>query len=738
MSGDSLMSHPMEQNYVFFNMKILRLFSVLSIAALLFSCKEENETIETVQLPAPVVTQDEARSGANQITARWSAISEAVGYNVIFDDDDAVVVMANEMTWENLEPETEHSVRVQAVPGDKKKYSESEWSEPVVMKTSAFVEDKAPFTITFSNIDFYKAEAHIESSYDEAYFFEVTPKVLFDKEYAGDLDAFAVDYVAQVKQMADLSDKTFGDMWLIFKYDGSKDNDFTIGSLASEVEYIGIAFGVDIDGNITTKCASATFTTLKDPGVTPSKMTFDIGVEFVKETSVRLTVTPSSDDEWYFYAAINKSQLPGETDEAIISYYEKQFDQYLEGETFEDFAKENLSKGKDSYTYNGLQDNAEYVAIAFGVTYHGELCLATTGLTRKEFHTGEISVGPGADEIELTVNKLTSTDIDATIIPSDKKKYYLYDFLTFDRFKGMSDEEIMAKVINDRSGYLWLTATMDNTTYKNVNDLVPGTEYILFAFYVEKDPNDPYSAVPAGKLFKMIVTAPDEGGNVPDKPSLTFAIVPGEVTSSSIEATVTPSDASAKYISALVEASKYSGKSDEEIIKGVIGDLGYDIYGSEKTGTTKLSSSRCKPETEYLAVAFGIDDSYNANSGLTKRTIKTASESSAPAEGIAITVKEVTATRILAEFKPADATMTYIPMLFKASDLEGKTDEAIISEMISEDEMNWYGLGQKGTYTLDRSSCTANTDYVLAAVGLTGSHAAATGLFRQSVKTKAE
>ena len=342
---------------------------------------------------------------------------------------------------------------------------------------------------------------------------------------------------------------------------------------------------------------------------------------------------------------------------------------------------------------------------------------------------------------ESSINKLTSTNIEATIIPSDKNKSYLYDFVTFDRFKGLTDEEIMDNVIADRGGYVWMTATKQNTTYRNVNDLKAGTEYILCAFYIDEVPGNEAAAKASGKLFKTIIVPPAEGGTEPEKPSLTFSISPDEITATSIKATVTPSDASAKYLSVLVEASKYEGKSDEEIMKGVISDYGYDIYGAEKTGTTTLSSSKCKPETEYLALAFGVDDSYNANSSLTKRTIETKSDGTNPPseeKTISIKVKECTANTIVAEFNPSDAKMMYVPTLYKAADIADLNDSDIISKILNENQDNWFSLAQTGKYKLTRSNCISNTEYVLVAVGVDSNNSAITGLFRQEVKTKAE
>ena len=176
-------------------------------------------------------------------------------------------------------------------------------------------------------------------------------------------------------------------------------------------------------------------------------------------------------------------------------------------------------------------------------------------------------------------------------------------------------------------------------------------------------------------------------------------------------------------------------------MKGVISDYGYDIYGAEKTGTTTLSSSKCKPETEYIALAFGVDDSYNANSSLTKRTIETKSDGTNPPseeKTISINVKECTSNTIVADFNPSDAKMMYVPTLYKAADIADLNDSDIISKILKENQDNWYSLAQTGKYKLTRSNCISNTEYVLVAVGVDSNNSATTGLFRQDVKTKAE
>lgn len=519
----------------------------------------------------------------------------------------------------------------------------------------------------------------------------------------------------------------------------------TVPSLASETEYIAIVFGVDINGLITTGVASETFKTEKDPGVQKSDMTFEINVEQPTGTSAIVEVTPSKDDEYYFFTAINKSQLSttvgGDTDEAILNYYSKLFDAHLKDESFEEFASKNFSKGKDSYNFAALPDNCDYLVVAFGVTYHGEICMATTDLARKEFKTGEGAQKPGEKDIEIVVNKLTATDLEFTVVPSDDNIHFVYDWRSYDEFKGLTDEEIMTKVIKERSGegMFWYTASTGSMTRHNFNPLTTGKEYIIYAFYVEKDPNNEYSAVPSSGLFKKIVV-PGEGEA--QKPALSFTISEDEVTTSSLKATVTPSDATAKYFSYVLEASKCSEKTDEEIVKAVKNGLGYDIYGYEKTGTTVVSKSELKSNTEYYVVVFGVDPDkdYAATTSVTKRLFKTKVESTTPPSGekaIEINVKELTATKISVDFVPGDPDMEYVANVYKTAKFEGMNDEQIIKSVIEDFGYEiYYGL-PKGNYNITRDACSPNTEYVIVAFGVKNG-SAITGLFKQSVTTPAE
>lgn len=720
-------------------MKITRVFALLSAAVLAFSCAEKNGP-EVAQLPAPVLVAEE--STETSVSATWTEIPGADSYAVQFDSDDVFYTEITGFEWMDLERNSAHTLKVKALSADESEFKDSEWSKVLVLRTLESGDVYTPFKVSVDNVTFYDAHLKIDAGeYAGDYFVVTTPKASLDSdEFYGNVETFASAYMATMKDMVDQGGDATSDWYDVLKYNGSLTA--TIPNLAPSAEYVVLVFGTENDWSITTGITSVNFTTEKDPGVEPSKMTFDIQVEKSSETRATVTVTPSVDDEYYFYTAINKARfddMGGDSDDAIINYWLKIFAQYLGDEDFEDYAKDNFAKGKDSYLYSTLEENADYVVIAFGVTWHGNACVATTGLTRSEFQTGAGAQGPGEENIEFVINKLTSTDIEVTYVPSDKSLFYVWDFVTYADYKALTDEEVMAKFIEERGGSIMMTTTRGPITYKNVNDLIPGKEYAIFAFYVDESSDKKVAAVPHGKLYKQIVVAPTDGGDTPVKPTISFTISEDEVTENSLKATVTPSDASAKYIAYVLEAAKYEDATDEEMIKAVTNALGYDIIGSERTGVSTITKSKLNAETGYYVVVFGVDGNYNATTGVTRRMITTKhSSATAPTEGIVITLKEKTSTKILASIDAADQDMSLLVNLYKAETLKDLSDGEIISKMLEDADPYelYYEMLPKGHTNLIRDAVTAGTDYVIVACGVKG-QSSCTGLYRLDVTTPA-
>lgn len=180
-------------------MKTLRIFTMFALSCALLSCGNEKDG-DIPQLPSPKVIQDEAKTTKTSVAAFWTEVAGAASYNVIFDDRDVVSTTEKEMAWDNLETNSTHTLKVQAVSADKNAFKDSEWSV-AVLTTTEDTELDTPFTMSFHDVTFYNAKVTVNAgNYTDKYFFNVTPKVLFDKDYNGDVRAFAEDYIAQVNK----------------------------------------------------------------------------------------------------------------------------------------------------------------------------------------------------------------------------------------------------------------------------------------------------------------------------------------------------------------------------------------------------------------------------------------------------------------------------------------------------------------------------------------------------------
>lgn len=112
-------------------MKTLRIFTMFALSCALLSCGNEKDG-DISQLPSPKVIQDEAKTTKTSVAAFWTEVAGAASYNVIFDDRDVVSTTEKEMAWDNLETNSTHTLKVQAVSADKNAFKDSEWSVAVL------------------------------------------------------------------------------------------------------------------------------------------------------------------------------------------------------------------------------------------------------------------------------------------------------------------------------------------------------------------------------------------------------------------------------------------------------------------------------------------------------------------------------------------------------------------------------------------------------------------------------
>ena len=151
--------------------------------------------------------------------------------------------------------------------------------------------------------------------------------------------------------------------------------------------------------------------------------TFEISVTDVKGVSATVTVTPSDTSVYYYYDVLQASIYEQYGKDSVVSaiignmqYYIDMYAQYGMKLTMADL----LYKGVDSYEYDELNANTDYVVIAFAVD---TLNKALDGeVFTKPFKTGDV------EKVSLSFD-VQYTDTAVFLIPNDNKIEYLYTII---------------------------------------------------------------------------------------------------------------------------------------------------------------------------------------------------------------------------------------------------------------------------------------------------------------------
>lgn len=143
-------------------------------------------------------------------------------------------------------------------------------------------------------------------------------------------------------------------------------------------------------------------------------------------------------------------------------------------------------------------------------------------------------------------------------------------------------------------------------------------------------------------LSFVACTDPEDDGKTPDNPTpegLTFKVEVGEVTSSSVSYTVTPSDLEAEYLCVLYDAETVEEFTrDEFLVQTLFQELETEARSKGKTleeympevvdkgAITDGKFSNLYPESKYYIIVFGVDAAkgYAANTAVSKTEVTTA------------------------------------------------------------------------------------------------------------------
>lgn len=363
------------------------------------------------------------------------------------------------------------------------------------------------------------------------------------------------------------------------------------GGLYPGKNYYAVAVGMDCEAKQTTELVKQEWST------TPVEMngaTFDCGFVF-KQRDVQITVTPSSDELYYFFDCIRKvdaENLGMTIEESIKSLIDEKI-AYLQefGISREEILTNMLNKGKKEFTYSNLNASTTYLAVAVSVNMYGYLDSETD---IEEFNT-EYSVDMSDNKLQLNVPYVGVDCISVNVKTSNADPYCLVCVST-STYPGLSPEECVEKL----EGSSVLNACIHNGDISGtITKLNKNTEYYLLLFGYEN------GCVTTDLIAETVVTK-NEG----DPSSLAFNFSFTDVTENSLVAKVNPTPDNAKYVTTIVDAyfteddvydyieesASLNGVSPVVFLKQI------SVRGPQETKFEILY-----PDTQYKVFAIGVN-----------------------------------------------------------------------------------------------------------------------------------
>ena len=227
---------------------------------------------------------------------------------------------------------------------------------------------------------------------------------------------------------------------------------------------------------------------------------FVIDVTNITSTVATVSVTPST-DETYYFDVVEKAYFDTyATEEEFAADYVVDLlvminevnSSYGSNYTLADF----LSSGSDSYTYEegDLEPNTDYYAFAFCLSANGEI---KGGFTKKAFKTLNEATTSN-NTFDVNVADITSTGATVSVTPSNSDSYY-FDVIEKEIYDAYTDKkELAAEYIAEIKDYY------ESYGYSLADALSSGNDAYSFEGYLEA--NTAYYALAFGVSTSGAIT----------------------------------------------------------------------------------------------------------------------------------------------------------------------------------------------------------------------------------------
>lgn len=368
--------------------------------------------------------------------------------------------------------------------------------------------------------------------------------------------------------------------------------------LEPKTDYLAYAAGIDAEGIPTAQPVSKAFRTTGE--------VFAIEVTDITTTTARVTYRPLVEGTVYFHNVIDKQTFAAYHDSDVATFMHNLLnDEFQWGDTpVNEIVQQIATTGEEVYPAENLTPGADYIAFAVGLADDGTL---TTDPVIREFATERLRVDMTFD---FKVLKSEWDNIDFEVKPSSDEFAYWFSLKPAVYCASKSDEELLAKVMNDDSFIMPYMYYQGKTSIVREEEGTPytyylsDTGYVLLVFGYDPDTN---VATTDLARFEMRTEKP-----AASPAACTFAVEPTGLTARSVNVQITPSDVQQTYAWEIMDDELYQAYKNRlgDYVADYVAEVGIDqleeIRVMGEDGFTY--NDMLTPNTTYYIWAVCMDE----------------------------------------------------------------------------------------------------------------------------------
>lgn len=329
---------------------------------------------------------------------------------------------------------------------------------------------KAAFSIALAvdNVtDFEVDITATPSDANETYFINCMEAANY--EAAGGDTQIAATWVAYIKQQ-------MGGQYSRYLAKGTLSS--SLSNLTPNTKYVLFAFGMDSNGNITSKLSRLDFTTKEF--VPTDNCTFELSASNIQATTMTLNVTPSSSTTRYYIGLVTAAAAAEYTKDGLAAEFismEEDYDIDWATSSYVFTGAKSLDV-IDDLAYKPLTASTEYTFVIFGIDTTGKRTTTVTTFNATTAAPAQSDMTFSMEATDITMNGAT-----VTVTPSSQTETYFSNIMPYDSYKTATDDnEIISSIAeqlgSNMSNYLETGAVKYNYEYQ----LVSNTRYVAYAF----------------------------------------------------------------------------------------------------------------------------------------------------------------------------------------------------------------------------------------------------------------